>query len=122
MVLLVYIDDILVTTPCLDDIQSVNDYLHSLFTIKDLGDTRYFLGLEIAWNSDGIYVAQSKYIQDIIHDIGFTDAKCTSTPYPLGLKLSENYGALLPNPEQYRRLIGRLLHLGFTRPDISYSI
>ncbi|KAL0342653.1 UNVERIFIED_CONTAM: Retrovirus-related Pol polyprotein from transposon TNT 1-94 [Sesamum calycinum] len=39
MVLLVYIDDILVTTPCLDDIQSVEDYLHSLFTIKDLGDT-----------------------------------------------------------------------------------
>ncbi|KAL0307738.1 UNVERIFIED_CONTAM: Retrovirus-related Pol polyprotein from transposon TNT 1-94 [Sesamum angustifolium] len=100
MVLLVYVNDILVTAPCLDDIQSVKDYLHSLFTIKDLGDTRYFLNLEIARNSDGIYVAQSEYIQDIIHHTGLRNAKCTSTPFPLGLKLSENCSALLPNPEQ----------------------
>ncbi|KAL0416521.1 UNVERIFIED_CONTAM: Retrovirus-related Pol polyprotein from transposon RE2 [Sesamum latifolium] len=122
MALLVYVDDILVTAPSLADIRSVKDYLHSLFTIKDLGDARYFLGLEIARNSDGMYVAQTKYVQDIVRDTGMMNAKCTSTPFPLGLKLSENCGALLPNPEQYRRLVGRLLYLGFTRSDISYSV
>ncbi|KAL0325823.1 UNVERIFIED_CONTAM: putative transposon Ty5-1 protein [Sesamum radiatum] len=77
--LLVYVDDILLTAPTLGLIQSVKDYLHSLFTIKDLGEARYFLGLEIARSSDGLYVAQNK-------------------------------------------LVGRLLYLGFTRPDISHSV
>ncbi|KAK4394101.1 hypothetical protein Sango_1880900 [Sesamum angolense] len=58
--LLVYVDDILVTAPTLGLIQSVKDYLHSLFTIKDLGEARYFLGLEISSSSDGLYVAQNK--------------------------------------------------------------
>ncbi|KAL0406178.1 UNVERIFIED_CONTAM: Retrovirus-related Pol polyprotein from transposon RE2 [Sesamum latifolium] len=122
MALLVYVDDILVTAPTVALIQSVKDYLHSFFSIKDLGDARYFLGLEVARNSDGIYVAQTKYIQDIIRDIGLVNAKSTSTPFPLGLKLSDNYGALLVDPEKYRRLIGRLLHLGFTRPDVSHPV
>ncbi|KAL0355577.1 UNVERIFIED_CONTAM: putative mitochondrial protein [Sesamum radiatum] len=120
--LLVYVDDILVTAPTLEAIKFVKDYLHSLFTIKDLGDARYFLGFEIARNSTGVYVAQTKYILDIIQDIGMTNAKPVSTPLPLGLKLNMNSGALLPSPDQYRRLIGRLLYLCFTQPDISHSV
>ncbi|KAL0303759.1 UNVERIFIED_CONTAM: Retrovirus-related Pol polyprotein from transposon RE2 [Sesamum radiatum] len=98
------------------------DYLHSFFTIKDLGDARYFLGLEIARNSMGVYVAQTKYILDIIKDTGMRNAKVVSTPLLLGLKLSMDSGALLPTLNQYRRLIGRLLYLGFTQPDISHSV
>ncbi|KAL0322509.1 UNVERIFIED_CONTAM: Retrovirus-related Pol polyprotein from transposon RE2 [Sesamum angustifolium] len=121
MALLVYVDDILVTAPNMALIQAVKDYLHSLFTIKDLGH-RFFLVLEIARNSDGLYVAQTKYVQDIVTDIGLLNAKSTSTPFPQGLKLSANCGTLLPDPGKYRRLVGRLLYLGFTRPDISYSV
>ncbi|KAL0403674.1 UNVERIFIED_CONTAM: Retrovirus-related Pol polyprotein from transposon RE2 [Sesamum radiatum] len=121
LALLVYVDDILVTAPTVTLIQQVKDYLHNLFTIKDLGTARYFLGLEIARNSDGIYVAQHKYIQDIIRDIGLMNAKTTSTPFPLGLKLTENCGGLLDDPEN-KDLVGRLLYLGYTRPDISHSV
>ncbi|KAL0362215.1 UNVERIFIED_CONTAM: Retrovirus-related Pol polyprotein from transposon RE2 [Sesamum calycinum] len=60
MALLVYVDDILVTAPNMVLIQAVKDYLHSLFTIKDLGHARFFLDLEIAINSDGLYVTQTK--------------------------------------------------------------
>ncbi|KAL0427621.1 UNVERIFIED_CONTAM: Retrovirus-related Pol polyprotein from transposon RE2 [Sesamum latifolium] len=101
---------------------TVKDYLHNLFTIKDLGNARYFLGLEIACNSEGIYVAQHKYIQDIIRNIGLMNAKTTSTLFFLGLKLTENCGGLLVDPERYRRLVGRLFYLGYTRPDISLSV
>ncbi|KAL0461671.1 UNVERIFIED_CONTAM: Retrovirus-related Pol polyprotein from transposon RE2 [Sesamum latifolium] len=83
---------------------------------------RYFLGLEIARNSDGIYLAQTKYIQDIIADTGLQNAKTVSTPFPQGSKLSYDSGALLQTPDSYRRLVGRLLYLGFTRPDISHSV
>ncbi|KAL0367257.1 UNVERIFIED_CONTAM: Retrovirus-related Pol polyprotein from transposon RE1 [Sesamum radiatum] len=119
---LVYVDDILITGPSISDIQTVKNYLHALFTIKDIGDARYFLGLEIARNSTGLYVAQTKYIVDIIKDTGLEQAKAASTPFPPGLKLSTDCGALLQKPDSYRRLVGRLLYLGFTRPDISHSV
>ncbi|KAL2251561.1 UNVERIFIED_CONTAM: Retrovirus-related Pol polyprotein from transposon RE2 [Sesamum indicum] len=122
LALLVYVDDIIVTTPSLELIQTVKDYLHSLFTIKDLSNACYFLGLEIARSSDGLYLAQTKYVRDIIKDTGMSSAKSVSTPFPLGLKLTTASGALLSQPNQYRRLIGRLLYLGFTRPEISHSV
>ncbi|KAL0401884.1 UNVERIFIED_CONTAM: Retrovirus-related Pol polyprotein from transposon TNT 1-94 [Sesamum latifolium] len=122
MALLVYVDDILITAASLSDIQLVKDYLHSLFTIKDIGTARYFLGLEIARNVDGLYVSQTKYVVDIVKDAGLLHGKSASTPFPLGLKLSDNCGAVIPNPEAYHRLVGRLLYLGFTRPDISHSV
>ncbi|KAL0283898.1 UNVERIFIED_CONTAM: putative transposon Ty5-1 protein [Sesamum angustifolium] len=104
---LVYVDDILVTAPSLDDILAMKDYLHSLFTIKDIDNAQYFLGLEIAKNSDGIYVAQTKYVMDIIKDTGLTQRKPASTAFPLGLKLNANFGTILPNLDSYRRFTGR---------------
>ncbi|KAL0458674.1 UNVERIFIED_CONTAM: Retrovirus-related Pol polyprotein from transposon RE2 [Sesamum latifolium] len=112
MFLLVYVDDILITGPSLLDIQKVKANLHELFSIKDLGDARYFLGLEIARNSSGTYLAQTKYTFDIIKDTELQHSKSTSTPFPSDLKLTADSGAKL----------GRLLYLGFTRPDISHSV
>ncbi|KAL0416927.1 UNVERIFIED_CONTAM: Retrovirus-related Pol polyprotein from transposon RE2 [Sesamum latifolium] len=122
MALLVYVDDILIVGSSMPDIQFVKGYLHNLSTIKDIGDAQYFLGLEIARNSTGIYLAQTKYTQDIIKDTGLQHAKTVSTHFPKGLKLSSDSGSLLQQPDSYRRLVGRLLYLGFTRPDISHSI
>ncbi|KAL0413853.1 UNVERIFIED_CONTAM: putative transposon Ty5-1 protein [Sesamum radiatum] len=122
MALLVYVDDILVTAPTLPLIQIVKDYLHSLSTIKDLGDARYFLDLEIARIIDGMYIAQMQYAHDIIQDTGLSTVKSTSTNFPLGLKLNEQCGALLGDPEWYRQLVGRLLYLGFTHLDISHAV
>ncbi|KAL0435617.1 UNVERIFIED_CONTAM: Retrovirus-related Pol polyprotein from transposon RE2 [Sesamum radiatum] len=59
---------------------------------------------------------------DIVKDSGLLQVKAASTPLPLGLKLTAQCGALLSNPDSFRRLIGRLLYLAFTRPDISHSV
>ncbi|KAL0448171.1 UNVERIFIED_CONTAM: Retrovirus-related Pol polyprotein from transposon RE2 [Sesamum latifolium] len=120
--LLVYVDDILITGPSQSAIQAVKDYLHALFTIKDLGDARYFLGLEIARNPSGTYLAQTKYILDIVKDTKLQHSKSVSTPFPQGLKLSTDCGAKLEHPDAYRRLVGRMLYLSFTRPDISHYV
>ncbi|KAL2225453.1 UNVERIFIED_CONTAM: Retrovirus-related Pol polyprotein from transposon RE1 [Sesamum indicum] len=122
MALLVYVDDILITGPSIAEIAEVKHYLHSLFTIKDLGDARYFLGLEIARSSSGLYIAQTKYVLDIVKDTGLLQAKSASTPFPSGLKLAAGSGPLFSRPDSYRRLVGRLLYLGFSRPDISYPV
>ncbi|KAL0387499.1 UNVERIFIED_CONTAM: Retrovirus-related Pol polyprotein from transposon RE1 [Sesamum radiatum] len=120
--LLVYVDDILLTGNSESALHAVRDYLDDLFTIKDLGQAKYFLGLELARSSHGLQVSQHKYLQDILADTSMLAAKPASTPFPLGLKLILEDGALLPDPNKYRRLIGRLLYLGFTRPDISFAV
>ncbi|XP_020553462.1 uncharacterized protein LOC110012826 [Sesamum indicum] len=119
--LLVYVDDILVTASTEDLIQQVKAYLHELFTIKDFGNATYFPGLEIARSQEGLIVTQNKYISDIIKGTGLEKGRIPVTPLPTGLKLSPGTGGKLKDPAVYRRLIGRLLYLGFTRPDICYA-
>ncbi|KAL2253231.1 UNVERIFIED_CONTAM: Retrovirus-related Pol polyprotein from transposon RE2 [Sesamum indicum] len=120
--LLVYVDDVLLMAPSLDLISQVKVYLDGLFSIKDLGCARYFLGLQIARSAAGTSITQSKYIHDIIRDCGLQSAKPVATPLPSGIKLHSTSGAPLADPERYRRLVGRLLYLCFTRPDISHSV
>ncbi|XP_020547601.1 uncharacterized protein LOC110011585 [Sesamum indicum] len=62
------------------------------------------LGLEIARNADGIYLAQMKYVMDIVADTGLLQAKAVSTPFPSGLKLSLRSGVLLSTPDSYKCL------------------
>jgi len=87
-----------------------------------LGPTRYFLGIEIARSNSGTFLNQRKYILDILANAGLIAAKLAKFPMPKGLKLSTKIGSLLANPKSYRRIIGRLLHLTVTRPDISYDV
>lgn len=96
--------------------------LHRTFTIKDLGPTRYFLGVKILRTPNGLHLHHHKYILHIISDIGLSQAKLTSTPFPPGLKLDLSTGSLLVHPDHYWCLIGRLLYLTFTRPNITYVV
>ncbi|KAL2230632.1 UNVERIFIED_CONTAM: Retrovirus-related Pol polyprotein from transposon RE2 [Sesamum indicum] len=121
-VLLVYVDDIILTGSSEHALQSIKDHLHRLFTIKDLGPAKYFLGLEIARSSHGLHVSQHKYLLDILTDCSILNATPAPTPLPFGLKLVLDDGALLPDPGRYRHLVGRLLYLGFTRPNISFIV
>ncbi|KAK4386695.1 Retrovirus-related Pol polyprotein from transposon RE1 [Sesamum angolense] len=121
LVLLVYVDDVLITGSSQLQIDKVKHFLHSTFTIKDLGPAKYFLGLEIARSIEGLSVTQHKYIRDIILDTGLQNSKPATTPLPTGLKFSAHDVVPLHDPEPYRRLVGRLLYLSFTRPDISFG-
>ncbi|KAL0457314.1 UNVERIFIED_CONTAM: Retrovirus-related Pol polyprotein from transposon RE1 [Sesamum latifolium] len=102
--ILVYVDA-LITSPSMSLITGVKSYLDALFTIKNLGEARFFLGLQLARSAEGTSVTQTKYILDIIHDTGLTDAKSATTPFPQHVKLSVTGGAVLSDPERYRRLV-----------------
>ncbi|KAK4396920.1 Retrovirus-related Pol polyprotein from transposon RE2 [Sesamum angolense] len=119
--LLVYVDDILIAGPSSALIAEVKQYLDQLFTVKDLGVAKFFLGIEIARSPQGMALTQLKYTKDILVDTGMTNARAATTPLPTGVKFTQEAGNPLPNAEVYRRLIGRLLYLGFTRPDISHA-
>lgn len=122
LALLVYVDDILVTGSKDSDIQSLKADLHDRFAIKDFWLAKYFLGLEMARSIQGIYLSQRKYILDILLDTGLSGCKPAPTPLPQGVNLSNELGDSLPNPEPYQRLVGRLLYLNFTRPDITLAV
>ncbi|KAJ8761663.1 hypothetical protein K2173_004439 [Erythroxylum novogranatense] len=67
-------------------------------------------------------LSQRKYITDIITDAGLSDIKPTTVPISQGTKLTIDDGIPLPDPDKYRRLVGQLLYLGFTRPDIAFPV
>ncbi|KAL0387558.1 UNVERIFIED_CONTAM: putative mitochondrial protein [Sesamum radiatum] len=83
----------------------VKQYIDNLFTIKDLGHTKYFLGLELARSSHGTYVTQRKYLLDMVHDYHLDDAKAIATPLPVGIKFDASSGSTLASPDRYRRLL-----------------
>ncbi|CAN1263655.1 Retrovirus-related Pol polyprotein from transposon TNT 1-94 [Linum perenne] len=119
---LVYVDDIIITGTDLPTIQSLKTQLDKAFTIKDLGSLKYFLGLEIARSSKGISVCQRKYALEILSDSGLLAGKPSICPTDAAGRLSAKSGVLLADPTVYRRLIGRLVYLCTTRPDISFAV
>ena len=120
--LLVYVDDMIITGNDLDCVASLKSVLDQKFGIKDLGSLKYFLGLEIARNKTGINLTQRKYALEVLKEAGMTGCKPTQTPMEQQLKLSKGSGDLISNPGQYRRLIGKLMYLTLSRPDITYAV
>ena len=90
--------------------------------MKKYGPLKYFLGIEVARSPKGLFLCQHKYTLDILSETGMLGAKPTTFHMEQYHKLSDDSGALFSDPSQYRQLIGRLLYLVITRPEISYSI
>ena len=93
-----------------------------MFSYEDLGLVKYFLGIEVARNDDGILLCQRKYALDIISETGLLGAKPSQFPIEQNHSLALARGDFLSDPEQYRRLVGRLIYLSFTRPDLAYAV
>lgn len=121
-VALIYVDDILLTGNDLHAITSLKESLLKKFLIKDLGDLKYFLGIEFARSQKGIFMSQRKYALDIVHDAGLTGSKPELFPMEQNLRLTSESGEKLHDPSKFRRLVGRLIYLTVTRPDIVYSV
>lgn len=121
IIILVYVDDILVAS---NDVQAVTyfkNFLDDKFKLKDLGCLKYFLGLEVARSSKGISLCQRKYVLELLAEASELVAKPIKSPMEQHAKLSNYHGELVSDPSQYRRLIGKLLYLTLTKPDIAFS-
>ncbi|XP_042059355.1 uncharacterized mitochondrial protein AtMg00810-like [Salvia splendens] len=118
----VYVDDMMTATNRLDLIEKFKDFLSEFFKYKDLGAPKYFLGLEIARNKEGILISQRKYAMDLIRDAGLLGCKPSSVPMDPINHLKQDTGNLMKEPSKYRRQIGRMLYLCITRPDITFVV
>lgn len=90
--------------------------------MKIISDLKYFLGLEIAKSSRGIHLCQRKYTLQLLEDTGFTAAKPLSFPMDPNIILNDTDGTVLEDASMYRRLIGRLMYLTISRPDITFTV
>jgi hypothetical protein len=114
--------DILITENDLVAINHLKTILHENFATKDLGNNRYFLGLEIAKSHKGFNVSQCKYTLDLISKVGLLGAKPVKTLIEKIYHISYDDEDICHSPNVYRRIIGKLLYLLSTRPDISFIV
>ncbi|XP_019240444.1 PREDICTED: uncharacterized protein LOC109220427 [Nicotiana attenuata] len=121
IVVLVYVDDLLVTGSNQRLILQTRNDLKLKFKMKDLGELKFFLGIEFARSSKGIVMSQRKYALELIAEMGLSGAKPAGTPLEANSSL-EAEDKLLADAGKYQRLIGRLLNLTMTRVDIAYVV
>ena len=119
--LLLYIDDIIITGNSTSFIDHIVSRLGAAFDLKDLGPLKYFLGLQIEYTSQGLFVHQSKYASDLVTKFNMLDCKPCLTPCSPTVHVSSQVSPLLLDPAVYRSMVGALQYLTFTRPDLSYS-
>jgi len=103
-------------------LQKFKEYLSRCFAMKDLGKLKYFLGIEVRRGPEGIFLSQRKYALDIVADCGTLSVTAAATPLEQNHHLADDDGPLLAEPKKYQRLVGRLIYLTHTRPELSYSI
>ena len=101
ILLLLYVDDMIITGDDLGGIQELKDFLSQQFEIKDFGHLSYFLGLEITHSTDGLYITQAKYAFNLLFRAGLTDSKTVDTPVDLNAHLTPSGGKPLSNPSLY---------------------
>ncbi|BBH07832.1 transposable element gene [Prunus dulcis] len=121
MYILVYVDDLIITGVHTKMIDSFVAVLANRFSIKDLGQLSYFLGVEVVPNQQGILLSQRRYILDILARTHMTDAKPVLTPIPTSPPLLKS-GTALPDPTEYRTIVGSLQYLLITRPDLAFAV
>ena len=119
---LFYVDDLVIASNDLDLLTKFKSYLGKCFKMKDLGKLKYFLGIEVARSEEGIFISQRKYALDIISDTGLLGCKPVSIPLEQYHNLASDASPLLSDPKKYRRLVGRLVYLSVTRPELCYTI
>ena len=126
IVILVYVDDLIITGSDKAGIQATKDFLKSVFDIKDLGEMKYFLGIEICRSKEGLFMSQRKYTMDMLKEAGVLGGKIAKTPLEEGYKvllegeIEENQ--LFEDAKLYRKMVGKLIYLTITRPDLCFAV
>jgi hypothetical protein len=121
LILVLYVDDLFLTgSERL--IAECKQALTAKFEMKDLGLMHYFLGLEVWQRKDEIFLSQGKYTMEILKKFKMTDCKSMPTPMVMDLKKMSDTDSGDVDPHLYRQLIGSLMYLVNTRPDIFYAV
>ena len=115
-------DDIILTGSDEAEVAATKAYLSQHFVTRDLSPPRYFLGLEIAYRQGQMAICQRKYALDLLEETGMLGCKPATSPIEMNTDWWDKSTALLEDPGLYRRLVGKLIYLTVTRPDMAYVV
>jgi len=121
IVVSLYVDDLFVTGDNLNVVKQFKLDLEAEFELSDLGEMKYFLGMEICQSKNGIFVSQRKYALEVLKKFHMERCKPVATPLVANEKLSQIQSDPKVDGSVYRSLIGSLLYLTTTRPDLMFS-
>ncbi|GKV11936.1 hypothetical protein SLEP1_g23148 [Rubroshorea leprosula] len=122
VIVLLYVDDIIITGNDEKEIARLQEELSIRFDMKNLGELNHFLGLEVENLENRIFVTQRNYAEKLVAKFDLKEGKKCSTPLDINIRLRRDEGSLLSNPQPYRVLVGSLIYLTITRPDIAFAV
>lgn len=117
-----YVDDIVLTGNHEEETDWIKLLLSKEFEMKDLGQLKYFLGMEVARSTHGISISQRKYVLDLLNETGMLGSKPIDTPMDPNMKIGMKRNSLHVDKGKYQRLLGKLIYLSHTRPDIGFVV
>jgi hypothetical protein len=118
----VYVDDLVITRGDVQELEQFKEQMKKTFQMTDMGLLRFYLGLEVEQNQDGITISQGSYALKILQGAGLADCNASHTPMESRLKLSKYSTDDCVDATEYRRLIGALRYLVNSRPDLAYAV
>ena len=118
----IYVDDIIFgsTDPAACD--EFSKEMSSKFQMSMMGQMSFFLGLQVSQNPDGIFINQSKYSTEILKKFGFDSCDPVDTPMISSSKLDEDQSGVMVDQTKYRSMIGSLMYLTASRPDLLFAV
>ncbi|KAI3692552.1 hypothetical protein L6452_32369 [Arctium lappa] len=118
----IYVDDIIFGSTRDSMCKEFEDLMHQRFKMSSMGELTFFLGLQVQQKSDGIFICQSKYVQDILTKFGFSESKPASTPMETHKQITADLEGEDMDVHHYRSMIGSLMYLTSSRPDIMFPV
>jgi hypothetical protein len=120
--LLLYVDDMVLSASSTGLLEHIMAKLKSAFAVKDMGNLKYFLGIDIRRTANGFYLSQANYVDDILERAGMSNCKPVATPADTRPKTSMTDGKPIADASFYRSMAGALQYLTVTRPDITFAV
>ncbi|KAL8088633.1 hypothetical protein AgCh_038420 [Apium graveolens] len=116
----IYVDDIIFGSTNGRLCKKFSKLMQSRYQMSMMGELRYFLGLQVKQNEEGTFICQTKYTRNLLKKFGMQDCSSASTPMATATKLDKDTGKSVDITD-YRGMIGSLLYLTASRPDIMYA-
>jgi hypothetical protein len=122
LIVSLYVDDLIYTSNSQKLIEQFKTSMMKHFSMTDLGKMKFFLGIEVIQTANGIFIHQMKYATDILIKFGMENCNKVSSPIVPGCKLVKNENGKASDSTNYKQLVGSLMYLLATRPDLAFSV